>query len=75
MLGVDAFTAILNPPQAAILAVGATREVPALVDGALVARQLARLRLTCDHRVLYGADAAAFLATLAHYVEAPLALA
>jgi pyruvate dehydrogenase E2 component (dihydrolipoamide acetyltransferase) len=75
MLGVDAFTAILHPGQAAILAVGAIRELPTVRDGVLVARSVVRLRLTCDHRVLYGADAAAFLDTLARHVEAPLSLA
>jgi pyruvate dehydrogenase E2 component (dihydrolipoamide acetyltransferase) len=75
MFGVDAFTAILNPPQVAILAVARIRREPALVDGAVVEAQRVRLRLTCDHRVLYGADGAAFLATIATLLEEPLALA
>ena len=75
MLGVDAFTAILNPPQVAILAVARIRREPAFLDGAVVEAQRVRLRLTCDHRVLYGADGAALLATIAALLEEPLALA
>jgi pyruvate dehydrogenase E2 component (dihydrolipoamide acetyltransferase) len=63
MYGVRSFTAIVDPPQVAILAVGGTRS-----DGVLTAT------LSCDHRVVYGADGARFLAKLRDYLEAPLRL-
>ena len=69
MLGVDAFDAILNVPQVAILAVGSTRPQPALVDGDTVWRPTSRLTLTCDHRALDGATGARFLATLRTLLE------
>ena len=69
MLGVDAFDAILNVPQVAILAVGSTRPQPALADGETVWRPTARLTLTCDHRALDGATGARFLATLRTQME------
>jgi pyruvate dehydrogenase E2 component (dihydrolipoamide acetyltransferase) len=62
MFGVRSFTAIVDPPQVAILAVGG------LVDGAM------RLTLSCDHRVVYGADGARFLSRLRELLERPLAL-
>ena len=71
MYGVDRFTAVLNPPQAAILAVGAIQEAPAVVDGALGVRPRMELVLTCDHRQLTGATAAEFLATLKQLLEEP----
>jgi pyruvate dehydrogenase E2 component (dihydrolipoamide acetyltransferase) len=72
MLGVSRFTAVINPSQAAILAVGAAiaRAVPA-PDGAVVVRRIMELTLTADHRILYGADAAAFLGTVRDYLEHP----
>jgi pyruvate dehydrogenase E2 component (dihydrolipoamide acetyltransferase) len=75
MHGVDSFSAIINPPQAAILTVGAMRQRP-VVDsaGAIVARPTLVLSLACDHRILYGADGARFLARVAEYLEHPLAL-
>lgn len=69
MLGIEEFDAILNVPQVAILAVGATREVPVHVDGETVWRPRARLTLTCDHRALDGATGARFLATLRQELE------
>jgi pyruvate dehydrogenase E2 component (dihydrolipoamide acetyltransferase) len=69
MLGIDEFDAILNVPQVAILAVGATRDVPVLVDGATAWRPKARFTLTCDHRALDGATGARFLATLREALE------
>lgn len=69
MLGVDAFDAILNVPQVAILAVGSTRPQPTLVDGDTVWRPTARFTLTCDHRALDGATGARFLATLRTELE------
>jgi pyruvate dehydrogenase E2 component (dihydrolipoamide acetyltransferase) len=74
MYGVTAFTAVVNPGQAAILAVGAAVERPSVRDGEIVARELMALTLSCDHRILYGADAAAFLADVRALLEAPLRL-
>lgn len=62
MFGVRHFEAVINPPQAAILAVGAVRAVAVPRDGAIVAAQQMTLTLTSDHRIIYGADAARFLA-------------
>jgi pyruvate dehydrogenase E2 component (dihydrolipoamide acetyltransferase) len=75
MFGVTAFSAIVNPGQAAILAVGAAVARPAFdADGAVVKRSLMDLSLCCDHRILYGADAAQFLARVRELLEAPFAL-
>ena len=71
MFGIDRFVAVLNPPQAAILAVGQVSEQPVVVDGALVARPVAHLTLTCDHRAVDGADGAEFLQTLKGLLEQP----
>ncbi len=75
MYGVTDFTAVINPPQAAILAVGALAQRPVARDGALVARHTMNVTLACDHRILYGADAAQFLARIRELLERPLALA
>ena len=74
MFGVTDFVAVINPPQAAILAVGAMAPKPVVRDGAIVARNTMSVTLTCDHRILYGADAAQFLARIRALLEAPLAL-
>jgi pyruvate dehydrogenase E2 component (dihydrolipoyllysine-residue acetyltransferase) len=74
MFGVTSFTAVVNPGQAAILAVGAAVERPAFRDGTLVARSLMDLSLSSDHRILYGADAAAFLGRVRALLETPLTL-
>jgi pyruvate dehydrogenase E2 component (dihydrolipoamide acetyltransferase) len=77
MFGVSAFTAIINPPQVAILAVGAVRVRPVVVDedtGEIAARPTMTATLACDHRVLYGADAALFLARVRELLERPAAL-
>ena len=74
MYGMTAITPVINPPQAAILGVGAARAVPALEDGTLVDRHLMTLTLSCDHRILYGADAAQFLSDIRDALEAPLRL-
>lgn len=66
MLGVDGFTAVLNPPQAAILAAGAVREQPMVIEGGLVVRPAMTLTLTCDHRAIDGAGAAEFLGLVRH---------
>ena len=72
MYGVDHFTAIINPPEAAILAVGAAREEPVLHDGELATRTTIKLTLSIDHRVLDGATAAEFLRDLKNTLEEPL---
>jgi pyruvate dehydrogenase E2 component (dihydrolipoamide acetyltransferase) len=71
MFGVEQFTAVLNPPQVAILAVGATRDEPVVRDGEVVVRPMVSLVLTCDHRAIDGADGATFLQTLVALVERP----
>ncbi len=75
MFGLDSFTAVVNPPQAAILAVGSLKPRP-VVDpaGAIVARPTMLLTLACDHRILYGAEGARFLARLRELLERPLSL-
>ena len=62
MYGIRRFTAVINPPQAAILAVGELSPRPVVRDGEVVVRAIMELTLSCDHRILYGADAAEFLA-------------
>ncbi|MGD0483524.1 MAG: dihydrolipoamide acetyltransferase family protein [Gemmatimonadales bacterium] len=74
MLDIDAFTAVINPPEAAILAVGRVAERPAVVDGAVAVRRLMSVTLSCDHRVVDGATGARFLQTLALLLENPLAM-
>jgi pyruvate dehydrogenase E2 component (dihydrolipoamide acetyltransferase) len=71
MFGVRSFTAVINVPQAAILAVGALERRPFADGDAVVVRHLMDLTLCCDHRILYGADAAAFLAELRANLEMP----
>ena len=71
MFGVEQFTAILNPPQAAILAVGATEQRPVVRDGEIVARPMMTMTLTVDHRAVDGAEAADFLRTVKSFVEEP----
>ena len=74
MYGVASFAAIINPPQAAILAVGELRELPVVRDGLVVPGLRLSLVLTCDHRILYGAPAAEFLARVRQLVEQPINL-
>jgi pyruvate dehydrogenase E2 component (dihydrolipoamide acetyltransferase) len=66
---------VISPPQAAILGVGALRETLHRVDSEIVDRTLMTLTLSCDHRILYGADAARFLADIKALLEAPLTIA
>jgi pyruvate dehydrogenase E2 component (dihydrolipoamide acetyltransferase) len=75
MYGIKRFTAVINPPQAAILAVGALEPRAVVVDGEVTVRSRMELTLACDHRILYGADAAEFLARIREYLEQPLKLA
>jgi pyruvate dehydrogenase E2 component (dihydrolipoamide acetyltransferase) len=74
MFGVDSFAAVLNPPQAAILAVGAIRERIVAREGRPVVRQTMHAVLTCDHRIVNGAEGAAFLSAVADNLERPGAL-
>jgi len=71
MYGVEQFIAVLNPPQAAILAVGAIEERPVARNGEIVVRPLLTLTLTCDHRTIDGAVAADFLRTVKDFLEEP----
>src|SRR5919202_8659 len=71
MYGVEQFVAVLNPPQAAILAVGAATETPVARDGAVEVRRLMTMTLTCDHRSIDGATAADFLRTVKTFLEEP----
>jgi pyruvate dehydrogenase E2 component (dihydrolipoamide acetyltransferase) len=71
MFGVEQFVAVLNPPQVAILAVGAIEEKAVVRDGEITARLLMSLTLTCDHRAVDGADAADFLRTVRSMLEEP----
>jgi pyruvate dehydrogenase E2 component (dihydrolipoamide acetyltransferase) len=76
MYGIDEFTAVINPPQAALLTVGALKKKPAVDDnGRVVARDQVRMTLISDQRILYGADAAEFLARVRELLEQPLQLA
>ena len=75
MYGVSNFSAVINAPQAAILAVGAIAEKPVVRDGEITTAHLLGVTLACDHRILYGAPAAEFLATIRGLLEEPLSLA
>ena len=74
MFGIHEFTAVINPPEAAILAVGGVEEVPAVFEGEVVIRNRMKLTMSCDHRVIDGALGAAFLATLKGMLEEPTAI-
>jgi pyruvate dehydrogenase E2 component (dihydrolipoamide acetyltransferase) len=75
MFGVSSFSAVINPPQAAILAVGAIDEVPVVRDGAIVPGHRMSANLACDHRILYGADGAKLLKRIRDLLEEPVFLA
>jgi pyruvate dehydrogenase E2 component (dihydrolipoamide acetyltransferase) len=72
MFGIDQFTAIINPPDACILAVGGISQVPVVKNGAVVPGNIMKVTLSCDHRVVDGATGAAFLQTLKSLLEEPL---
>lgn len=72
MFGIDQFTAIINPPEAAILAVGGTETKPVWENGQFVPRQRMRVTMSCDHRIIDGAVGAKFLQTLKQLLESPL---
>ena len=74
MLGIEEFTAVINPPEAAILAVGAMQPKPVVRDGEVTVRQMMRVTMSCDHRVVDGATGAKFLQTFKKILENPLLL-
>ena len=74
MFDIDQFTAVINPPEAGIIAVGSITERPVVVDGAIAPRKRVRITMSCDHRVIDGATGAAFLQTLQQMLENPLAM-
>jgi pyruvate dehydrogenase E2 component (dihydrolipoamide acetyltransferase) len=74
MMGIDSFTAVLNPPQAGILAVGATIDTPVVIDRRVEIRPMMTISLTCDHRTVDGAVGARFLQTLVEHLEDPTSM-
>ncbi len=74
MFGIDQFTAIINPPETGILAIGAVSDVPVVVDGAVAVAKHLRVTMSCDHRAIDGATGAKFLQTLRRLLENPLML-
>ena len=72
MYGIEEFTAIINPPNACLLAIGAVRDVPVIEEGEVVPGKRMRLTLSCDHRIVDGATGAQFLQTVQDYLEEPL---
>ena len=74
MFGIDQFTAIINPPEVAILAIGAVEEKPIVVDDDIVVQKRMRITMSCDHRVVDGAVGAKFMQTLRRMLENPLML-
>lgn len=74
MYGVDDFSAIINPPESAILAVGAIKEVPVVEDGGVTVGKVMLMTLSVDHRVFYGATAAQFMAEVKRLIENPVTL-
>tara|TARA_B110000444_G_scaffold258716_1_gene300356 strand:- start:969 stop:2213 length:1245 start_codon:yes stop_codon:yes gene_type:complete len=72
MFGIDQFTAIVNPPDSCILAVGGIQSVPVVKDGHVVPGNVMKLTLSCDHRVVDGAKGSAFLNSLKNFLEAPV---
>ena len=72
MFGIDQFTAIINPPDACILAVGGISQEPIVKNGQIVPGNIMKVTLSCDHRVVDGATGSAFLQTLKSLLEEPL---
>ena len=75
MYGVSHFDAVINTPQAGILAVGAIEDRPVVREGQVVAAKMMSVTLSCDHRILYGAEGAEFLARIRAILEQPISLA
>jgi pyruvate dehydrogenase E2 component (dihydrolipoamide acetyltransferase) len=74
MFGIHEFTAIINPPEAGILAVGGIEDTPVVVDGEVTIRPRMRITMSCDHRVIDGAQGSRFLQTLKGMLEEPAAI-
>ena len=74
MFGIEEFTAVINPPEAGIIAVGAVEERPVVYEGEVVVQPRMRVTMSCDHRVIDGAQGARFLATLKSFLEEPAAI-
>lgn len=74
MLDIDEFTAVINPPETAILAIGRIAEKPVVVNGVIESRRLMRVTMSCDHRAIDGATGARFLQTVKLMLENPLAM-
>jgi len=74
MFGIDEFSAVINPPEGAILAVGQVRDEPVVKEGVVKAGKKLSMTLSCDHRVIDGAVGAAFLAELRDLVERPMSI-
>jgi len=74
MFGIDSFTAIVNPPDACIMAIGGIKEVPVVREGQIVPGNVMMVTLSCDHRVVDGATGAAFLQTFKTYMENPVTM-
>jgi pyruvate dehydrogenase E2 component (dihydrolipoamide acetyltransferase) len=74
MFGIESFTAIVNPPDSCIMAVGGIKEVPVVKNGQIVPGNVMKITLSCDHRVVDGASGAAFLQTFKQYMENPVTM-
>jgi len=74
MFGIETFTAIVNPPDSCILAIGGIKQVPVVKDGALVPGNIMKVTLSCDHRVVDGATGAAFLQDFKQFLENPVSM-
>ena len=74
MFGIEEFTGVINPPEAGILAVGAVEPRPVVVDGQVVVQSRMRITMSCDHRVIDGAQGSRFLGTLKGFLEEPAAI-
>ena len=75
MMGIVEFSAVINPPEGAILAIGSVEEKPVVEDGQITIGHRCRMTLSCDHRVVDGATGARFLQTLQQILENPLLMA
>ena len=74
MMGIEEFTAIINPPDACILAVGGINQVPVVKNGAIVVGNVMKVTMSCDHRAVDGSVGAKFMQTLKQYLEEPVTL-
>ena len=74
MFGIEDFTAIINPPDACILAVGGIQSIPVVKDGAVIPGNVMKVTLSCDHRVVDGVVGSMFLNTFKNYMENPVLL-